>query len=245
MSPYRSASLSRAGGNAINQDRCGTIKGTGGIHAWLVADGLGGHAGGEIAAELAVTAVLDALRQAPAVSPQALTEAIEAAHRQLQARRAENPRFGAMATTLVVLVADPAQAVWAHLGDSRLYRFRDGRLVFQTRDHSVPQVLADAGEIPHRAIRRHEDRAKLLRALDGQPPRPTLLPEPAAVRPGDAFLLCSDGFWDYVTETAMAVDLAKAATPEAWLAAMERRLLGIAPPGHDNYTAIAVWREEE
>lgn len=243
MSPYLTASLSRAGGCAINQDRCGAVEGTDGIHAWLVADGLGGHAGGEIAAELAVTAMLDALRQAAAVSPQALTDAIEAAHRQLQARRAETSRLGSMATTLVILLADPTQAVWAHLGDSRLYRFRDGRLVFQTRDHSVPQVLADAGEIPHRAIRRHEDRAKLLRALDGQAPRPGLS-SPIEVRPGDAFLLCSDGFWDYVSETAMAVDLAKAATPAAWLAAMELRLLRVAPPGHDNYTAVAVWREE-
>jgi serine/threonine protein phosphatase PrpC len=111
----------------------------------------------------------------------------------------------------------------------------------QTRDHSVPQALADAGEIDPTEVRGHPDRAVLLRTV-GHPEgvQPTVSPAPVPLESGDALLICTDGFWELVTETAMAVDLAKSATPDEWLTRLEIRLLARARPGHDNYTAMAL-----
>jgi serine/threonine protein phosphatase PrpC len=147
-----------------------------------------------------------------------------------------------MRTTAVVLVADTSGAVWGHIGDSRLYMLRSGRVVSQTRDHSVPQSLVDAGEITPAEIRFHEDRNRLLRSLgNGGRLRAALLERPMLLNKGDAFLLCSDGFWEYVTETEMEVDFAKARTPDDWLDRMAVRIRPRAHEARDNCTALAVF----
>ena len=215
MSPLRiaTASVSRPGGRAVNEDACGHGDG-----CWVVADGLGGHGGGEVAAGIAVDTVLAAAAQQPLIDEGALTQALLAADAAIQARQETDPRLERMRTTAVVLASDARVALWAHLGDSRLYHLRDGRIRFQTLDHSVPQALVRAGEISAAEVRYHEDRNRLLRSLgNDKPPRPTLAEEPLTLMPGDAFLLCTDGFWEYVTEPEMEVTLAKSASPEQWL----------------------------
>jgi serine/threonine protein phosphatase PrpC len=147
-----------------------------------------------------------------------------------------------MGTTLVTLLCDDRQALWGHVGDSRLYAFRDGCLIHQTRDHSVPQLLVNAGEIAPDAVRDHEDRARLLQALGTEGRlRPEIPLEPLIVQAGDAFLLCTDGFWEHVLEAEMESALAGAATPAAWLQAMEAVHRGRAPTDCDNHTALAVY----
>ena len=149
-----------------------------------------------------------------------------------------------MRSTAVVLLLDDAKALWAHLGDTRLYHFANGHIVFQTRDHSVPQAMVDARDIGYDDIRHHEDRNRLTRSLgnDGKV-RTTLLGQSVALGKGDAFLMCTDGFWEFVTENVMEATLAESETPEKWLVKMETILLGNAPAGHDNYTATAIFVE--
>lgn len=149
-----------------------------------------------------------------------------------------------MRSTAVVLLLENAMACWAHVGDTRLYHFASGRIIFQTRDHSVPQTMVDAGDIRYDDIRHHEDRNRLTRSLgsDGKV-RTTILDQPVAIAGGDAFLLCTDGFWEFVTETEMEATSAKSATPKRWLAGMEVILLRKAPASHDNYTATAIFVE--
>ncbi len=133
-------------------------------------------------------------------------------------------------------------ARWAHVGDSRLYHLRDGRIAAQTADHSVPQALVNAGEITTDAIRFHEDRNRLLRTLgNDREARPTINDTALALAPGDAFLLCTDGFWEYVTEPEMETTLARAATPDGWLLAITALILERAPPDPDNFSAVAVF----
>ena len=104
----------------------------------------------------------------------------------------------------------------------------------------TPQV--DAKQIEASKIRQHEDRNRLLRSIGGREEvRATIEEIPHEVRPGDAFLMCTDGFWEYVTETAMEVDLAKSATPSGWLRFMELRIREAAPADQDNYSAIAIF----
>jgi hypothetical protein len=145
-----------------------------------------------------------------------------------------------MKSTAVVLVANQNAAVCGHIGDSRLYHFRASHIAHQTQDHSVPGALAASGDIGLQQIRFHEDRNRLLRSLGGESESsPTI--ETRNLTQGDAFLLCSDGFWEYVNELEMEVDCAKASTPAEWMSFMTARLLQRAQPENDNYTGMGVF----
>ena len=239
------AGLSKAGGRKSNQDSYGAEPGDNG-GCWVVADGLGGHAGGETASRMAVETVLQRCRQATAVTAGLIGECFRDAQAAIVQKAAENYELAGMRTTMVLLVADAQNAIWGHVGDSRLYWFRQGKIIQQTRDHSVPQMLADAGKIRTEDIRGHEDQNRLTRAI-GQVGelRPTISAAPLPVQAGDAALLCSDGVWTYVWETEMEADLAAAASPADWLARLEQRILARAEGPYDNYTAVAVWFQGE
>jgi len=217
-----------------------------GCGCWVVADGLGGHAGGEVASKLAVETIISSFTSHREFSVAAITGYLEGAQAALEQRQEEEPRLSEMRTTIVLLVAGAEGARWAHVGDSRLYHFRQGRIISQTKDHSVPQSLANAGEIKAEDIRFHEDRHRLLRALGQEGDlRPAILKERQPLELGDAFLLCTDGFWEMVLETEMAADLGRAATPEGWLQSMQARILARSAQDtnrqHDNFTAMAVF----
>ena len=236
--------LSHAGGRKINEDASGNFTLTAGQGCWVVADGLGGHGGGDVASRIVVDTMLDAYRSQPEFSSAHLGKMLEFAQYALLAQQQDNDRLSAMRSTVVVLLLEEAKACWAHVGDSRLYHFSNGRIVFQTKDHSVPQVMVDAGDIAYEDIRQHEDRNRLTRSLgnDGKV-RSTVLAKPVAISAGDAFLLSTDGFWEFVSEADMEATLAQADSPENWLAAMEAILLHNAPTSHDNYTATALFLE--
>ncbi|MEW6366876.1 MAG: protein phosphatase 2C domain-containing protein [Acidobacteriota bacterium] len=237
--PFETASITRVGGRKVNEDYCGHVE-VDSSSCFVAADGLGGHGGGDIASKIAVDAVLDSFREGPELSAAALDRLVMAAQNGLLKRQAEEPSLVNMRTTIVILVSDGTRALWAHLGDTRLYHIRGGRIVHQTKDHSVPQALVDAGEITVEQIRRHPDRNRLLRCLGREEELRPVIPEsPCELQEGDAFLLCTDGFWDYVTESEMEEDLAKTGTPKEWLALMEGRVLERATGVNDNYTAVS------
>jgi serine/threonine protein phosphatase PrpC len=205
---------------------------------------LGGHGGGANASQLAVETILQCFRTAPEVSTNALEAYLAAANQAIVGQQSTDPALLRMASIAVVLVSNYREGLWAHIGDSRLYHFRAGRLASQTKDHSVAQALADAGDIPAAQIRFHPDRSSLRRSLGkAEQAQPSVLASPVATQPGDAFLLASDGFWEYVTETEMEVELSKAIAPGDWLRTMERRLRAKAALDHDNYSAVAVFVE--
>ena len=241
---FESATISKTGGREENQDCCDSKVGD---HAglWIVADGVGGHRGGAVASQTAVRAMLDSWHAEAASIPLTIDELINAAQTAMLKQQVTDPQLSAMRTTVVALHIAEDQALWGHVGDSRLYLYRGGVIVFQTNDHSVPQAMVAAGEITREQIRHHEDRNRLLRAV-GNPDgvKPTILESPQTVRPGDAFLLCTDGFWEYVTEAEMGVDLVKSNTPMKWLERMELRLVARAAANHDNYTALALFISE-
>jgi serine/threonine protein phosphatase PrpC len=237
---FETATISAAGGRLENEDAVG-FRIAEDRGCWALADGLGGHRGGEVASRLAVDAILASFEEDSSIDEDTLRGHLERANRAVRERQAAEPELTHMRTTIVALIASPEAAVWAHAGDSRLYRFRDGRIAEQTRDHSVPQRLADAGEISLDQVRFHEDRSRLLNSLgtgDRVAPAYGTLDEP--VKLYDAFLLASDGFWEYVTEPEMEEELRAAKHSESWGGKMEARLKQRASAGHDNYSAIAV-----
>ncbi len=239
-----SASLSKPGGRKVNEDSCVQEIIPGGRGCWIVADGLGGHGGGDVASSIVVKSMLNTFRVNPAISTEALSAHLDAAQLALIKHQEADPRLASMRTTVVALLGDGNQAIWGHVGDSRLYLFRKGRIHTQTKDHSVPQAMADAGDIAYEDIRYHEDRNRLLRSMGNEGKlRLTVETTPRSLQLGDAFLLCTDGFWEYVTETEMGISLAKSTSPEQWLNEMEKIILKRAPSNHDNYTGIAVFVE--
>ena len=237
---FETATLSKPGGRADNEDFLGyrMAKGSG---CWALADGLGGHRGGEIAAKLAVDAILGSFEQNSSTTAEALTAHMERANRAVMERQAAEAELTHMRTTMVTLLASPERAMWSHAGDSRLYWFRKGKIQEQTRDDSVPQRLVDAGEITADQIRYHEDRSRLLNSLGAREQVVASNREMAgAPELDDAFLLASDGFWECVTEPEMENDFSETANPEAWIRKMEGRVKERAKADHDNYSAVAV-----
>ncbi len=235
------ASISQKGGRDTNEDYCEFIVHKG-YYCWVVADGLGGHTAGEVASKTAVKGLIEAFKNDPSIMPEAISGYVEGANRCLLAAIQDNPHYTAMMTTIVFAISDGELATWGHVGDSRLYVFREGRVLHQTKDHSFVQAMVDRGEITPSEARVHKYRNWLLSALGGREDYKFTIFKDKVIRllSGDALLLCTDGLWEHLTEVEMLSDLAKSKTPEQWLNYMVLRLKARALEGHDNYTAIAV-----
>ncbi len=235
--------LSKPGGREPNEDACGFWTAAGACFC-VVSDGAGGHGGGDVASKIAVQTVLAHFQAEPRCVATAIEEALRLANAAIILQQAGETRLAGMRATATVLALDTARetAAWAHLGDTRLYCFRNGRIIVQTRDHSVVQRMVDAGYLAQDRLRTSNQRSRLFAALgNAEDFAPTMGESGFAVRGGDAFLLCTDGFWEYVDETVMEEALASATSPEAWLRSMESQVLLRGSPEQDNYSALAVW----
>lgn len=237
---FQTGVLSEIGGKKHNED-CLDFLLLDDYACWVVADGLGGHSGGEVAARLAVEAIIQSFRSAPECSPNALRRYLSRANALIEKRRAGDAKLAHMRTTAVLLVSDYRTVLWAHVGDSRLYYLKQNRIYLQTQDHSVPQALCNAGEITPSEIRFHEDRNRLLRSLGGDDSfRLAILETATRLDPHDSFLLCTDGFWEYVTESEIEADRMAAKDAQHWLQTANSRLIARPAADYDNYSAVAV-----
>ena len=235
---YKIAGVCQRGGRSYNEDCVRySMNGTGIV--CVVADGLGGHGGGEIASAVVADTLVEGFMSNPHVHNENILHLFESANQEVLNKQVASVR---MKSTVVALFLSQNAITVGHVGDSRLYRFTEGRLVFQTKDHSVSQMAVLSGEIPPEKIRFHEDRNKVLRAMGNDA---AIKPEIKRLegRPGafEAFLLCTDGFWEYVFEDEMEIDLAKSETPEDWLDSMTGRLSKRVNGKHDNFSALAVF----
>jgi PPM family protein phosphatase len=235
--------LSEVGGRKRNEDSCGYWNDEG-LFCCVLSDGAGGHGGGDVASQIAVETILESFEHEPHVSPEKVEQLIRLANDRVIGRQGESKDLEDMRATLVLLTVDEAssKAVWGHIGDSRLYLFRGGSQFFQTKDHSVFQSMIDAGFIKPSSARTSSQRTVLTGSLGGEDGfTPDVLQLPQHVKPGDAFLMCSDGFWEYVSESEMENQLLNSSSPQDWLSNMERVLNGNKREGNDNYSAIALW----
>jgi len=246
--PVELAVLSRPGGRATNQDACGHWHSEDRL-CCVVADGAGGHGGGDVAAKLVVNHVIDQASLAPLARADEVQDLLKDANAHLRRHQSDSDSTKDMHSTVVALFVDLTcqEALWGHAGDSRLYLFRDGLMVSHTRDHSVVQLMADAGLLMPEQIRTHPRRSELQSAL-GSAPEDLLVStvtRPWSLKPHDVFLLCTDDLWEYVDEAEMCASLSRATDPGAWLAKLEELVLQHAAErgktGHDNFSGIAVW----
>lgn len=233
------AVLTNPGSRQKNEDSAKVQRSLNGFCV-AVADGLGGHGGGDEASKAAVEKLLQCHARGNCQTKKEITEAVCMANNAVISCRTQE--CDSM-STLVALFIENERAVWAHVGDSRLYYFKEGRLSLRTLDHSVPQMAVYMGMIAEEQIRFHEDRNKILRALGGENFAPDIS-EPVSLKEGKhAFLLCTDGFWEHVLETEMEETLGTLDDPMQWILAMEKQIVQSAPEDLDNYTAAAVFVE--
>ncbi len=244
---YAIAKESRIGGRKMNQDRVGEWSSPKAV-LMAVADGLGGHSHGELAAQIAVELLGRAFSheaQPKLAHPERfLPRAIAAAHvaivREAEARGLkEVPR-----TVVVACLVQDGFAHWAHIGDSRFYLFRNGRIHARTRDHSLVQQLVDGGRIREEAVSTHPDRNRLLQCLGGvQSPKVDAASE--RLEKDDIVLLCSDGLWGSLTQRQLLNALLTQPLAEAigsLVALAEAR----AGEDADNTSVVAMrWGEEK
>ena len=238
---------SRVGGRGYNQDRLGHWY-TRDSLLLVLADGMGGHLLGEVAAQIAVDTFASAFHkdaQARVPDPDLFLfrnvgrvhAAIDEYTRRLNLP--DSPR-----TTLVACVVQDGMAWWTHVGDSRLYLIRRGTVLARTRDHTRVQQLVDQGRIREEAVASHPDRNMLLQCLGGSH-TPKIEPSTiASLAKDDILLLCSDGFWGPLTQRQLLGKIVEKeftqAMPELMTLAQMR-----GGPGCDNLSVVAIaWGEE-
>ncbi|MFH0934807.1 MAG: protein phosphatase 2C domain-containing protein [Pseudomonadota bacterium] len=199
---------SKIGGRKYNQDRVGYAY-TNKVLLLVLADGMGGHLHGEVAAQIAVLTFMRAfgrLKEGPVKEPEVfLRETMRAGHDAIFEYAREQQLGGNPGTTCVVALVQDGHIWWAHAGDSRCYLLRDGKVAEVTHDHSVVQQWADWGIIGAEEMRTHPDRNKITNCLGGVEDMFYVdVSGPDAVQSGDTLLLCSDGFWSPLADTEIA-----------------------------------------
>lgn len=207
---------------------------------FVVADGMGGHAGGDVASAIATKRIMEADKPYPSAQDAefALQAALIAANSQLAETVFEHAELTGMGTTVSALVVLGNQVAIAHIGDSRIYLFRDGELSQITTDHTFVQRLVDSGRISEAEAMVHPRRSVLMRVLGDVESAPEVDTSILSTLPGDRWLLCSDGLSGVVSHSAIAATLA--GTPNAQDAAerlVKESLDGGAP---DNVTVVVV-----
>ena len=235
--------LSKQGGRDYNEDVFGQWHNDRYV-ACLVADGAGGHGGGDVAAATARASMLGGFAQLPTLDQAAIRALAEQANVDVVARQAEGGTLADMRSTVVfaVLDLDDHALAWAHSGDSRAYLFRGGAIVARTTDHSLVQQMVDSGLLDEEAARLHPQRNVLLSALGSlqEPPEITVSGR-MRVETGDVLLLCSDGVWEPLGDECLLDTLHASRSASAWTEQLDAQVKARAKPGHDNYTAVTLW----
>jgi serine/threonine protein phosphatase PrpC len=235
---YSAAALTDRGRKRTsNEDACAFSVEHG---AYVVCDGMGGAAAGEVASSMAVDEIMRRLSERSAELPDAAAEAIAAANQAIHSRAERNPKLSGMGTTLVLLVAEERRVWLLNIGDSRGYRLRGGRLQQITVDHSLVDEQVRSGRMKAEEALRSPLRNVITRALGTQP---SVTPDvfPLEAEPGDLFLLCSDGLTRELSDELIEA-LLKLELP---LDELCSRLIGAANKagGQDNSTCLLVRAE--
>ena len=238
---------SRKGPRSTNQDRIAYTYSRDAL-LLVVADGMGGHAGGEIAAQIAVRLFIERFqKEASPILKNPLTflhGTMVKAHAALGAYSAQFSMLETPRTTCVACIVQGGHAYWAHVGDSRLCLYRQGALIGQTRDHSKVQYLVDQGLLSAAEVGEHPDRNKVYSCLGGMVDPVIDLSNRTLLRDGDVLVLCTDGLWGSIPSDEIATWLTSTPilkTAPDMMREAERR----GGPDGDNLSAIVVrWGPE-
>jgi serine/threonine protein phosphatase PrpC len=204
---------SRQGPRKSNQDRVAYCYSRDAL-CMVIADGMGGHLHGEVAAQIASQFIAEAFQRSaqPRLADplKFLLESITNAHHAIVDYANVRSLLETPRTTCVACIVQDGLAHWAHVGDSRLYLIRNGRVEGQTKDHSRVQILVDAGRVREEAVAAHPDRNKIFNCLGQMGPPKVDLSRRIALRHGDVILMCTDGLWGPLTSKHICEELLRA-----------------------------------
>jgi protein phosphatase len=205
---------------SANEDSCDSVDRADGSRLLVVADGMGGHRGGATASQTAVATISEVFQQDTSDQSQdMLRRAIEAANARIYSLAQDDPELEGMGTTVVAFLLDPRQrGSVAHVGDSRAYRYRRGRLEPLTIDHSVVAEMHRRGLLSAEEAATHPRRNEILRSV-GVLPEVEVETADVEVSPGDRFVLCSDGLSGVVSDEEIAA-IVQSKPPEAAVEAL-------------------------
>jgi PPM family protein phosphatase len=239
---------SRIGDRQTNEDRVGYSYSRD-VLLMVIADGMGGHMQGEVAAEIAVAEITRRFQQEARNKLRRpfdfLVSAIQSAHRAIVSHAVEHNLLECPRTTCVACIVQNGRVFFAHAGDSRLYVLRRGELVASTRDHSKVQQLIDSGALTPEAAAHHPDRNKIFSCLGGVVPPLIDTGQDLALEVGDTIVLSTDGFWANIPPTLLGSMLRKQGVMElmpGMVAEAQRRARGES----DNITVVAMtWENQD
>lgn len=233
--------FSNKGGRDHNEDAVGhSVSGDNGI--FVVADGLGGHSYGELASACVIDTILGGWKQEEPDRVSWISSSISEANTQLLELQKEKNTI--LKSTVVLLSIDGNRVIWAHSGDSRLYYIHNGWVQKVTDDHSVAYMKYKAGEISRDDLATDEDQSRLLRTLGGEDRfEPEIFVNDISLEPGDGFLLCSDGAWEYLRDGEIPIDMLKSHNAKEWAELLLIRMMDRITSGNDNLTLLTlmVW----
>lgn len=226
------------GGRFYNEDSIGARQiGEAGI--FVVADGLGGHQFGEVASACVRDTLLDGWSPQESDRAEWLTLQIKEANDQVL--RLQQEKNSVLKSTVVSLAIDGEQAVWANIGDSRLYYLHQSEIYQITEDHSVAYKKYKAGEITREQIGQDEDQSCLLRSVGSKERyEPDVCVSNVPLESGDAFLLCSDGVWEYLKDEEILIDYLKSKTAKDWAELLLVRMMARIDEGNDNLSILTL-----
>lgn len=239
------AFISEKGERLLNEDSF-AVKNLNDNFCFVIADGLGGHDRGEVASKLVSERAIKCFEENGS-DVDFISKTFETCQAELSDTQRRLQAQDEMKTTMVLSTICEGKLRWGHIGDSRLYIFKSGRVKQRTLDHSVPQMLVKAHEIKEKEIRFHPDRNRLLKVMGTQWGKPEYeLGGEVQVTPKTSILMCTDGFWELIDEKTMAGCLRRASTVQEWIDGMKRIVEQNGQNSNmDNYSAIGIWCRQE
>ncbi|MBQ1186851.1 MAG: serine/threonine-protein phosphatase [Clostridia bacterium] len=234
------ASTTHEGSRTYNEDNL-SISSASKYQCFVVCDGLGGHRFGDVASKTVADTFAEELSCCNDLDSYLLNSFVKAQNR-VETKQKEMGAKREMKTTAVCMVANETSAVVGHVGDSRFYGFlKDGSYI-RSLDHSIPQLLVQSNTITEEEIRNHPHRNMLLKVIGDKWDEPLCeISETFHINDFSAFLLCTDGFWEFINELEMIKTLAESNSPQEWL---DKMVDIVNENGKtkdmDNFTAITI-----
>ena len=225
------------GGRSPNEDSVGYFT-TEGLTAWIAADGLGGHTQGEVASAEAVRSLESFLSSCKKMNSSVVEEALKQMNKDIL-------KLNGPLTTAVCAFSDGKKLWYANNGDSRFLFIRDRKVVCHTNDHSLAYVSYSAGRISYEEIATHPAQNRLFHSLGNEDDYAGEFYPSLELEPGDAFLLCTDGFWELITNAEIVRTVNISPTPQEWLSMMLDIIQSRLKANTDNYSAVCAMVKED
>lgn len=225
------------GGREPNEDSAGSFE-NGSLRAWIAADGLGGHSHGEWASAKAVSTLGEALSECTELNEEFMRSAFRRMNEEVK-------NLSGPLTTAAVGVTDGKTLLYGNNGDSRFILVRNKEILCRSNDHSIAFMAYKSGQISYEEIALHPSQNRLFHSLGFENEFDGEFYPAVELRPGDAFMMCTDGFWELINENEIIRALNISQTPQEWIDNMLLILNERLQPTSDNYTAVCVMVRED